>query len=351
MTSNCVLCIIQPIILFGSLSGYCCVSSLGHHKNMRASDISIKISRTKVALTIAFTSLTLYYFMIHVWLMLSMKEFSADAFVILLNEILSCLGDLSVKSYFLVKTGDKIQMLLMFQSTLDNPFQETSSYITAADIKYAKKRQFLYICITLFALAVYVVVVGMFWDYGDLMQKQSMRVLVDLLMIYFNMTTISQINSELILIYLLFHKLSKGLVKVLARKSTHTRSAANILTPISFVSKHTLRDVRNAYKQHCVSRDLQRLRYFHTTAVKNFRCFNRYFNTSLVNWCSFVSVILMINSYIIVTSCLNPLEASVTIVISSIARFMIYFSAMSMLLFHAQHIVDVVSVMRSVCFF
>lgn len=349
-TKNCILCIMQPIVLFGSLSGYCCISSLGHHRDMRASDISLQVSKTKVALTVTFIALTLYYLLTHMWLMFNMKEFSADASIILLNEILSCLGDLSVKVYFLVKTGDKVQMLLTFQSTLNNPFQEASSCISAADIKYAKKRQFLFICIAFISLAIYVVVVGIFWDYEDLIQNQSMRVLVDLLMIYFNVTTISQINSELILIHLLFHKLSKGLIKVLTRKLTQTRSGANILTPISFVSRLTLRDVRNSYEQHCVSRDLQRLRYFHATAIKNFKVFNGYFNTSLVNWCSFVSVILMINSYIIVTSCLNPIEASATIVISSIARFIVYFSTMSMLLFHAQHIVDVVSVMHSVCF-
>lgn len=332
----------QPIIVFGSLSGYYCISSFGHRHSDRLLDTAkYQISKTKVILTMICVIIIFYHLLNYLWKLFNMKEFSADKFVILLNEILCCSGDLSVKIYFLVKTGDKLQMLLTYQSTFNNPSQETNGCITAADVKYAKKLQFLNICIACCILATYVTIAYMFSEHLDL--KHITRIVIDLIILYANMVTAFQINSEFILIYLLFHKLRTGLIKVLSVKSTNSRNAENVLTPISFVSRLTSTHVRQAYKQHHVFRNLQRLRHFHIIAMKNFKILNRYFSASLVNWCSFVSVILMVNSYIIVTSCLNSVEASATIVISAVARSTIYISSMSLLFFHVQCIVDVVS--------
>lgn len=340
--ANCILCVLQPIIFFGSLSGYCCVSSLGHHKQTKRSNISIQISKTKVFLTVSSIAITLYYLLNQIWIACNIKYTSADEFIVLLNEILSCLGDISVKIYFLIKTGDKIQTLLTYQSTfINNRSDEINECISIEDIKSARKLQFLYIFITFSVLSIYA---GIFWNYAD--ATQNVKAIVDLQILYSNMIVVFQINCELILIYLLFYKMHREIIKVLARKLTRPRNAENVLTPIIFVSRRTQQDVRDDYQQNYLSRDLRRLRQFHITATKHFKILNRYFNTSLADWCSFVSVILMINSYIIVTSCLNTVTANATIVISSAARFIVYSSTLVVFLFHAQHIMDVVSVFK-----
>lgn len=344
---SCILCIMQPILFFGSLSGYYCISSFRHHHSKSLSENSAyHVSKTKVALTMSCIMVTLYYLLNHLWIMLNMREFSADTFVTVLNEILCCLGDLSVKAYFLLKTGDKLQMLLSYQSTFNSPSKETSGCITADDIKYARRLQFLNIYIACCLLFVYLVIVYAFSKHTDVMH--NMRIVIDLLIFYANMVTTSQINSELTFIYLLFCKLRSGLIKVLSARSTNPAAIEGFLTPISFVSKLTSSDIRQAYRQHCVSRSLHRLRHFHLIAMKDFRLLNSYFSSSLVNWCSFVSVILMINSYIIVASCLNSVETSATTVISAVARFTVYVSTLAVFFFQVQYIVDVVSIVSCV---
>lgn len=282
-----------------------------------------------------------YYLFNHIWIMFNMKEFSADMFVILLNEVLCSLSELIVKIYFLLKTGDKLETLLSYHSTLNSPLNETSGCIKPADVTYARRLQIINICIACCILAVYLAIAYSFSEQTDLMH--NMHIIIDLIILYANLVATFQINSELIFIYLLFYKLRGGLVKALSARLTNTRNAENVLTPISFVSKLTSTDIKQTYKQHYVSKSLQRLKYFHTITMKNFTILNRYFGSSLVNWCSLLSVILMINSYIIVTSCLNSVETNATTVISAVARFTIYVSTISVFFYHVQCIGDVVS--------
>lgn len=347
MTSRneyCILCIMHPIIIFGSLSGYYCISSFGHHHNESISATnSFRISKTKTMLTVLCIIILFYHLLHHTWLIFNMTKFSADTFVILLNEVLSCFGDLFVKIYFLVKTGNKLQMLSSYQTTLNHPSQETSGCITDAEIKYARKLQFINICAACCLLTIYLLIVYKYAEEMDLMH--IIKLVTDLIILYATMVVAFQISGEIIIIYLLFYKLRSRLTKALSNRVASTRIAENVLTPISFVSKVTSRDVKQAYKQRYISKNLQRLRYFHTITMKNFKIFSSYFNSSFVNWCSFLSVILMINSYIIVTSCLNSVEASATTVISAVARFTVYISTMSLFFFHVQCIVDIVSIL------
>lgn len=344
-SSICILCLLSPITVLGSFSGYCCISVHRHHRT-KSPRLIFAISKIRIVLTVLSSLATVYYFFNRTKAAFDLTEFNPNVIISLLNEIVFCFGDSMLKLYFLLKTGEKVKMFVTYQSVA-NQSASNETYNTRSNtdksIQAAKFLQYLNICTTLIVLLAYAIVWVLFNDSGVI---HSIKLYIDLILLYDVMAMVFQISSESVLVNIMFRKLHKGLVKaLLKRRNTLKNTTEGEITPLSLVSKRTSGCVRHCCRQCGVPKDLQRLRFYHIAVMKCFKTLKNHLGVGAVLWCSFASILLMMNSYIIITSCLDYNAANTAVIVSCALKFLVSFSGLWVLLFNIQSVANVVSSM------